>query len=98
MAKSKTTAKRKRKGGGGRRANYAPTRGETGAWKYLPISWANWLGFALFAFLTLALVAQTIATLADTARYGNDWVPSLFMTAGFATMTYLFATTRTKDY
>ena len=95
---ARATVKRKRKSGGGRRANYAKARREDGYRKYLPISWANWLGFALFGLLTIALIVQVFWTLADLDRYGNDWIAALGMTVLFAVMTYLFATTRTKDF
>lgn len=96
---ARTTVKRKRKGGGGgRRANYARARRDEGLRRYLPISWANWLGFALFGLLTIALFVQVFWTLADLDRYGNDWIAALFTTVLFAVMTYLFATTRTKDF
>ena len=95
---ARATVKRKRKGGGGRRANYARAKRDEGLRKYLPITWANWLGFALFGLLTIALFVQVFWTLADLDRYGNDWIASLCMTVLFAIMTYLFATTRTKDF
>ena len=56
------------------------------------------LGFALFGLLTIALIVQVFWTLADLDRYGNDWIAALGTTVLFAIMTYLFATTRTKDF
>lgn len=89
--------KRRRKTTGGRRANYAPVKTEVGWRKYLPITWANWLGFWLFGLLTVALAAQVVANVTDLERYGNDWVASSLMTVAFGVMTYLFGTTRFKE-
>jgi hypothetical protein len=80
---------------GGRRANYAPAATEVGYRKFLPIGWANWLGFCMFGFITVALFAETInATIEDR---GNDNIAAGIMTVVFAVMTYLFGTTRVKD-
>lgn len=80
---------------GGRRANYAPAATEVGGRKYLPIGWANWLGFAMFGLLCIAFFAETIA--ATTQARGTDPIAAAGMTAIFAVMTYLFGTTRVKD-
>lgn len=80
---------------GGRRANYAPTVDQVGARKYLPIGWANWLGFVMFGLITVALFAETINATMESR--GNDPIAAGVMTIVFATMTYLFATTRVKD-
>jgi len=92
VARSRSSAKKRT---GGRRANYAPAATEVGYRKFLPIGWANWLGFVMFAFITVALFAETInATIEDR---GNDNIAAGIMTIVFAVMTYLFATTRVKD-
>jgi hypothetical protein len=52
---------------GGRRANYAPAATEVGYRKFLPIGWANWLGFVMFAFITVALFAETINATVEVA-------------------------------
>jgi hypothetical protein len=80
---------------GGRRANYAPAATEVGYRKYLPIGWANWLGFVMFGFITVALFAETIN--ATIEQRGSDPIAAGIMTIVFAVMTYLFATTRVKD-
>lgn len=85
----------KKKTGGGRRANYAPAATEIGSRKYLPIGWANWLGFVMFGLLGIAFFAETIA--ATIEARGADPIAAAGMTAIFATMTYLFGTTRVKD-
>ena len=46
VARSRSSAKKRT---GGRRANYAPAATEVGVRKFLPIGWANWLGFVMFA-------------------------------------------------
>lgn len=94
---AKTTRGRGKSKKGGRRANYAPAKTRSGIWEHLPITWVNWLGFALFGFLAVALLAQFIANLMDLDRYGNDWIASGVMTVVFVGMTYLFATTRAKE-
>jgi hypothetical protein len=84
----------KRKGGG-RRANYAPAASEVGYGRFVPIGWANWLGFVLFGVITIALFVEAInATIEDR---GNDNIAAAVMCVVFAVMTYLFATTRVKD-
>jgi hypothetical protein len=86
---------KKRGGGGGRRANYAPAATEVGYRKYLPIGWANWLGFVMFGLITVALFAETISATAE--HRGSDPIAAGIMTIVFAVMTYLFGTTRVKD-
>ena len=80
---------------GGRRANYAPAATEVGTRKYLPIGWANWLGFVMFGLITIALLAETFAAIAE--QRGADPLAAGIMTIVFAVMTYLFGTTRVKD-
>lgn len=87
--------KQRQRKGGGRRANYAPAVDQVGARKYLPIGWANWLGFVMFGLITIALMAETIN--ATMEHRGADPIAAGAMTIVFATMTYLFATTRVKD-
>ena len=84
-----------KKKSGGRRANYAPAATEVGTRKYLPIGWANWLGFVMFGLICIALFAETIAATAQ--QRGADPIAAGIMTVVFAVMTYLFATTRVKD-
>lgn len=85
----------KKKGGRGRRAAYAPAVDQVGVRKYLPIGWANWLGFVMFGLICIALFAETIA--ATVQHRGADPIAAGIMTVVFAIMTYLFATTRVKD-
>ncbi len=80
---------------GGRRANYAPAVDQVGTRKYLPIGWANWLGFIMFGLITIALFAETLTAIAESR--GADPIAAGIMTIAFATMTYLFGTTRVKD-
>jgi hypothetical protein len=84
-----------KKKGPGRRAAYAPAVTEVGVRKYLPVGWANWLGFFLFGFICIALFAETIA--ATIQQRGADPIAAAIMTVVFAIMTYLFGTTRVKD-
>ena len=84
-----------RKKAGGRRANYAPAVDQVGTRKYLPVGWANWLGFVMFALIGIALFAETIA--ATIEARGADPIAAGIMTIVFGVMTYLFATTRVKD-
>ena len=91
MARGQSSKKRT----GGRRANYAPAATEVGTRKYLPIGWANWLGFVMFGLITVTLLAETLAALAE--QRGADPIAAGIMTAVFAVMTYLFGTTRVKD-
>ncbi|WP_217913357.1 hypothetical protein [Miltoncostaea marina] len=88
-------ARNSKKKTGGRRANYAPAPTEVGTRRYLPIGWANWLGFIMFGLISIALFAETIAAIAQ--QRGADPVAAAVMTGVFGTMTYLFATTRVKD-
>jgi hypothetical protein len=84
-----------KKRAGGRRANYAPAATEVGGRKYLPVGWANWLGFVMFGLLDIAFFAETIA--ATIQQRGADPIAAAALTIIFAVMTYLFATTRVKD-
>lgn len=87
--------KDKKKKAGGRRANYAPATTEVGARKYLPIGWANWLGFVMFGLIAIAFLAETINAISE--RRGADPIAAGVMTVVFAVMAYLFGTTRVKD-
>ncbi len=91
MARAQSTKKKS----GGRRANYAPAVTEVGGRKYLPVGWANWLGFVMFGLLCIAFFAETITAVAETR--GTDPIAAGGMTIIFGVMTYLFATTRVKD-
>ena len=86
---------RKNQKRGGRRANYAPTTDAVGTRKYLPVGWANWLGFVMFTAIGVALFAETIA--ATIQERGADPIAAGIMTVVFFIMSYLFATTRVKD-
>jgi len=90
VARTKNTKKT-----GGRRANYAPAVDQIAHRKFLPIGWANWLGFVMFGLVTVALLAETIASIVESR--GADPVAAAAMTAVFGTMTYLFGSTRVKD-
>lgn len=90
MARRKNT-----KRSGGRRANYAPAVDQVGGRRYLPIGWANWMGFVMFGLITIALLVETLTAIADGR--GADPIAAGLMTLVFATMTYLFGTTRVKD-
>ena len=91
MARGQSSKKRT----GGRRANYAPAATAVGTRKYLPIGWANWLGFVMFGLITIALFAEVIA--ATIQGRGADPIAAAVITVVFAVMTYLFGTTRVKD-
>lgn len=80
---------------GGRRANYAPAADQVGTRKYLPVGWANWLGFWLFGLIGIALLVETVQ--ATMEQRGADPIAAGIMTIVFFIMTYLFATTRIKD-
>jgi hypothetical protein len=80
---------------GGRRRNYAPKPDQIGTRKYLPIGWANWLGFVLFGLITLAMAAEFVTSLAESR--GADPVAAGLMTVGLAYMVYLFGTVRLRD-
>lgn len=91
MARAQSTKKKS----GGRRANYAPAPSAVGGRKFLPVGWANWLGFVMFGLLSVAFFAETIAATAQ--ERGADPIAAAGMTAIFVVMTYLFGTTRVKD-
>lgn len=91
----KNPRNQKKQGGRGRRANYAPAADAVGTRKYLPVGWANWLGFCLFGLIGIALFCETIA--ATIEQRGADPIAAGIMTIVFGVMTYLFATTRVKD-
>lgn len=90
MARAKNQGRK-----GGRRANYAPAVDQVGGRRYLPTGWANWMGFVMFGLITGALLVETVRAIA-VAR-GADPIAAGAMTIVFATMTYLFGTTRVKD-
>lgn len=94
MARSRQSRPRAKRTGG-RRANYAPTVDQVGIRRYLPIGWANWLGFVMFGLITIALLAETINATIESR--GSDPIAAGIMTVVFAVMTYLFGTTRVKD-
>lgn len=81
--------------GGGRRANYAPAPDQVGTRKYMPVGWANWLGFWLFGLIGIAFFVETVQ--ATIEKRGADPIAGAIMTVVFFIMTYLFATTRIKD-
>lgn len=85
----------KKRSGRGRRANYAPAADAVGTRKYMPVGWANWLGFCLFGLIGIALFCETIA--ATIEQRGSDPIAAGIMTIVFGVMTYLFATTRVED-
>lgn len=89
------TNKKKKTKGGGRRANYAPAASQTSTRKYLPVGWANWLGFVMFAAIAVALAAEAVAGAVEGR--GADPVAAAVLCAGFVYMTYLFGTIRLKD-
>ena len=80
---------------GGRRANYAPAADQVGARKYMPVGWANWLGFWLFGLIGIALAVETVN--ATIEQRGAEPIAAGLMTIVFFIMTYLFATTRIKE-
>ena len=92
MARAKGSTKKR---AGGRRANYAPAATEVGIRRFLPIGWANWLGFVMFGVITIFLFAETIN--ATIENRGNDNIAAGIMTIAFAVTTYLFGTTRVMD-
>ena len=87
--------KNSKKRTGGRRANYAPAVDQVGARKYMPVGWANWLGFVMFGIIGMALAVETVVSAVEGR--GSDPIAAGVMTVAFAIMTYLFATTRVKD-
>lgn len=89
------SAKKKNQRGGGRRANYAPAVDQVGTRKYLPVGWANWLGFVMFGLIGIALAVETVVGAVEGR--GSDPIAAGVMTVAFAVMTYLFGTTRVKD-
>jgi ABC-type uncharacterized transport system permease subunit len=79
----------------GRRANYAPKPDQVGGRKYLPLGWANWLGFALFGLLGVAVLVELISAISESR--GADPIVAGIVLCLFSWMTYLFATNRLKD-
>ena len=80
---------------GGRRANYAPVKTSVGYRRFVPLGWANWLGFFLFGFIFIALLVQIPWAIAHDR--GADPVAATVMAAAFGWMVYLFATNRITD-
>jgi hypothetical protein len=87
--------RRRRGRSGGRRANYAPVQTSVGYRKYLPVGWANWLGFCLFGFICIALVAEVFWAAAHDR--GADPIAAAIMALAFGYMVYLFGTNRITD-
>lgn len=94
VAGAKKNTRKKRTGG--RRANYAPAADQVGVRRYLPVGWANWLGFVMFGLIGLALLVETVVGAVE-GGHGTDPIAAGVMTVAFAVMTYLFGTTRVKD-
>jgi len=85
---------RKRRSGG-RRANYAPVTTSVGYRRFLPLGWANWLGFFLFGFIFIALLAAIPWSIAHDR--GADPIAAAVMACAFGYCVYLFATNRITD-
>jgi hypothetical protein len=81
--------------GRGRRANYAPRPTEVGYRRFLPVGWANWLGFVMFALIGIALVVEVFVAISESR--GADPVAAAVMAAAFGWLTFLFATNRITD-
>jgi len=88
-------ASSRRKRTKGRRANYAPNPTDVGLRRFLPVGWANWLGFGMFGFICVALCAEVVA--ATVQHRGLDPVAAAIMAVAFAWITYLFGTNRITD-
>ncbi len=86
---------RRKSKGGGRRANYAPVETSVGYRKYLPLGWANWLGFFLFGFIFIALLVAIPWSAAH--HRGTDPIAAAIMAVAFGYIVYLFATNRITD-
>lgn len=94
---AKTGGKKRRgdkKRSGGRRRNYAPPPDEVGYRRFLPVGWVNWLGLAVFTFIFVALIAETIR--ATVTGRGTDPIAAVALTIAFGYMVYLFGTTRLR--
>jgi hypothetical protein len=78
---------------GGRRRNYAPAA--TGARKFVPTGWANWLGVALFGFVCATMIAEAIVAAADGR--GADPIAAALFAALTGWLAYLFATGPRQD-
>ncbi len=79
---------------GGRRRNYQSVDEKSAIAEKLPRGWANWLGFVLFAFCGLAVLAFAIVYVVKA-----DWVDAAVAAAvGVALLyfVYLFGTTHLK--
>ena len=63
--------------------------------RYLPLGWANWLGFFLFGFILVALLVAIPWAIAHDR--GSDPIAAAIMAVAFAWMVYLFATNRITD-
>jgi hypothetical protein len=81
--------------GSGRRANYAKPATEVGWRRFLPVGWANWLGFVMFAVIAIAMVVEVFSTAAEGK--GADPFAAALMAGLTGWMTYLFATNRITD-
>lgn len=79
----------------GRRANYAKPAPEKGPTRYVPRGWSNWLGFVMFALITIFVLVEIVFAISEGR--GADPVMAGIMGCLFAWMTYLFATNRLKD-
>ena len=79
----------------GRRANYAPVSTSVGYRRFLPLGWANWLGFFLFGFICVALIVAVPWSIAHDR--GSDWIAASIMAVAFGWIVYLFATNRITD-
>lgn len=79
---------------GGRRRNYAPAPDEVGLRGHMPTGWANWLGFVLFGFVSVAVLVAAVGYAA-----GGTWADAGVAAAlgvGMAYMVYLFSTTKLR--
>ncbi len=88
------TIKGKSAKSGGRRRNYQSADEKSAIANKLPRGWANWLGFVLFAFCAVAVIAYAVvyAVRADWA----DAAVALAVGLALVYFVYLFGTTHLK--
>lgn len=86
---------RKRQAAGSRRSKYAPKPDQVGTRKYLPVGITNTGGFIMFGLIGLAILVEFFDALRDGR--GNDPIAIAVVFGLFATMVYLFGTTRVRE-
>lgn len=89
------SSKRPEKRPGGRRRNYEAKVIETGVQRWIPRGWSNWTGMLMFAAVTVVVIVEFFAAIAD--KRGADPIAAAALAIMLGAITALFARNRVFD-